>query len=83
MFFEGMQKDSPYKHYPMDQSQLIIDALQYGRTKTAIVVGTTIYDIVLKPQPIQIRRDTGNVRPLWIPPLCESTWGKPTFPEIF
>ena len=83
MFFEGMQKDSPYKHYPMDQSQLIIDALQYGRTKTAIVVGTTIYDIVLKPQPIQIRRDTGNVRPLWITPLCESTWGKPTFPEIF
>ena len=71
MFFDESWQD--YKPYPMDQSQLIIDALQFGRTVTAILVGTTIYDIVLQPHPKQVRRDTGTVRALWIPALCEST----------
>ena len=70
-----------YKAYSKDQSQLIMEAAEYGRTCTAVFTDDAIYDITLEGHPMQCRRAGGVKRPISMPPFVEA---ESTFqPKIF
>ena len=71
-----------FKAYSPDQSQLIMEAAEYGRTRTAVFTEhDAIYDITLEGHPVQCRRSGGVKRPISMPPVVEA---ESTFqPKIF